>query len=88
MSTLAKVVALVSGQSAWIGRPDVHAYCHHPMREVIGPHGRPAWQRLPADARYSVICPDAGLTGHHWITAAEAASTIDSILAQEHRDVA
>lgn len=73
MTTLAKIVALVSGQCAWIGREDCHVYCH-------APHGR--------NARYSLICPDAGRDEHHWTTAAEVAAAIDAILAQEHRDVA
>lgn len=88
MTTLAKVIGLVSGQCAWIGRHDIHCYCRHPMREVIGEHGRPAWRRFPAEARYAVICPDAGLNDQHWITAAEAAATIDFILARETAHVA
>jgi len=88
MTTLAKVLGLVSGQCAWIGRHDIHCYCRHPMREVISEHGRPAWRRFPAEARYAVICHDAGIDQQHWTTAAEAAATIDTIFAQEQRDVA
>ena len=73
MTTLASILRLASGQCVWIGRPDIHVYCHAPA-------GR--------DARYSVICPDAGRDDHHWTTAAEAAATIDAILAQEQRHVA
>lgn len=73
MKTLAKVVALVSGQCALIGRPDIHVYCH-------APRGR--------DPLYSLICPDAGRDEHQWTTAAEVAAAIDAILAKEHRDVA
>lgn len=83
MTTLSTILEMVTGEAKWIGRPDIHCYCHHPMREVVCEDGKIRWQRFAEDAKYSVICPDAGLLPGTWTTAAQAARTIDSILSQE-----
>lgn len=65
-------------------RPDLHVYCHNPMRPVAMPDGRQAWRRDAEAARYCVVCPDEGLEYlpyHEWITAAEAWRIVDRILA-------
>jgi hypothetical protein len=77
--TITKIKSLESGEARWIGRPDVHVYCHHPMRLTTMPHGREGWQRVEGEARYCVVAE-----GHDygtWVTAVEAARLVDSILA-------
>lgn len=79
--TITKIKSLESGQAKWIGREDIHVYCHHPMRLTMMPTGREGWRREPADARYKVLCEDAGALEGVWMTAVEAARLVDSILA-------
>lgn len=83
-ATKSQIEAMTSGECRWIGRPDVHLYCHNPMREVVGPGGRPAWLRTPGAARYCVVCPDAGLDYRDdyrtWVAADEAAALVDGIV--------
>lgn len=60
---------MTSGECRWIGRPDLHVYCHAPA-------GR--------EPRYCVVCPDEGLEYlpyDQWITATEAWRVVDRILA-------
>lgn len=82
MTTLDQIESMESGQCRWIGRHDIHVYCHNPMREVAGPHGRPAWRRFPEEARYCVVCPDAGLEYledyRAWVPAEEAAALVEA----------
>ena len=80
-SILAAVCGMVSGQCKWIGREDIHVYCHAPMVERLMPTGRMGWQ--PGPATYSVVCPDAGLDAETWTTAADVARQIESILTME-----
>jgi len=72
---------LQSGECRYIGREDIHVYCRHPLVETMMPWGRTGWQRRPEDARYCVVCPDAGLEYGHWVTADEAAVLVDRALA-------
>lgn len=85
MTTLDKIDAMFSGQCKWIGEIDVHVYCHHPMREVPGPHGRTVWRRFEGEARFCVVCPDAGLeyieNYRAWVPAEEAAALVDRAVA-------
>lgn len=83
MTTLAKIVTMTTGQCRWVGREDIHVYCHNPMREVLRPDGRTAWQRTAEDARYCVVCPDAGMDYGQWMTAVDTARAVDAILAME-----
>lgn len=67
--------------AAFIGRRDIHVYCHNPMRLTMMPTGREGWKRYPEYARYMVLCPDAGLQladweGREWVTAEQAASMV------------
>jgi hypothetical protein len=80
-SILAAVCGMVSGQCKWIGREDIHVYCHAPMVERLMPTGRMGWQ--PGPATYSVVCPDAGLEPGTWVTAREAVRLIESALVME-----
>lgn len=64
--TYLQIEALVSGECRWIGREDIHVYCHAPA-------GR--------NAAYCVVCPEAGLDYGTWITAEEAAVIVDRIVA-------
>lgn len=69
-----------SGQCRWVGRHDIHVYCHHPMRMVRHPDGREAWQRREEDRRYRIVCGEAGdETG--WLDHDEAVRAIDRFLA-------
>jgi hypothetical protein len=79
--TISKIKSLESGEARWVGRRDIHVYCHRPMRLVQMPTGREGWQRLPEDARYMVQCEHAGPLEGVWMTAVEAARLVDSILA-------
>lgn len=82
--SITEIEEMASGECCWIGREDVHVYCHHPMVETMMPWGRLGWTRRPEDARYCVVCPDEGveyLPYHEWITAAEAWRIVDRILA-------
>jgi hypothetical protein len=78
---IAKVTQLVSGECRWIGREDIHVYCHRPYVEAMMPTGRLGWQ--PGPATYSVVCPDVGLEPGTWVTAREAVRLIESALSQE-----
>lgn len=80
-SILAAVCGMVSGQCKWIGREDIHVYCHAPMVERLMPTGRTGWQ--PGPATYSIACPSAGLDAETWTTAADVARQIESILTME-----
>jgi|688.fasta_scaffold1253592_1 hypothetical protein len=80
-SILAAVCGMVSGQCKWIGREDIHVYCHAPMVERLMPTGRMGWQ--PGPATYSIACPSAGLDAETWTTAADVARQIESILTME-----
>lgn len=71
---------MTSGECRWVGRHDIHVYCHHPMVETMMPWGRTGWKRMAGEARYCVVCPDAGLEHGNWITAAEAAVIVDRIV--------
>lgn len=81
--TLAAVCRLASGECQWIGRRGIHVYCHNPMR-ITTINGREGWLRLPENARYCVVCPDAGMPYIsdycQWITAQHAASLVDAAL--------
>lgn len=86
--TITKIKALESGMAAFIGRRDIHVYCHNPMRLTMMPTGREGWKRYPEEARYMVVCPAAGLRladweGREWVTAVEAARLVDAALAGE-----
>jgi hypothetical protein len=74
---------MASGQARWIGRPDIHVYCHNPMRETTI-NGRHCWLRTPTQARYCVVCPDAGLPYNpdygQWVTAEQAATLVEAAL--------
>lgn len=78
---ITKIKSLESGQARWIGREDIHVYCHNPMRRALTPTGSEGWRREPGDARYKVLCEDAGSLEGVWMTAVEAARLVDSILA-------
>jgi hypothetical protein len=80
-SITAAVHGLASGECRWIGREDIHVYCHAPMVERLMPTGRMGWQ--PGPATYSVVCPDAGLEPGTWVTAREAVRLIESALVME-----
>jgi hypothetical protein len=58
---------LDSGECRWIGRHDIHVYCHAPAK------------REPA---YCVVCPDAGLEHGNWMDAPRAAKLVDQIHAR------
>lgn len=62
---LTQIKSLQSGECRWIGREDIHVYCHAPM-------GR--------EPRYCVVCPEGGLEYGNWTTAAEAAEEVESVL--------
>lgn len=79
--SITEIEEMTSGQCRWIGRPDIHVYCHHPMVETMMPWGRLGWTRRPEDTRYCVVCPEAGLNYGTWITAVEAAVIVDRIVA-------
>lgn len=64
--TLAQIETLTTGECRWIGRHDIHVYCHAPLRR---------------NAMYCVVCPEAGLEYGKWITAEEAAVTVNRIVA-------
>lgn len=64
-SILVALLSMSSGECRWIGREDVHAYC-------MAPVGR--------EPRWCVVCPDAGLEYGNWVTAADAAALIGSIV--------
>ena len=57
---------LTSGECRWIGREDIHVYCHAP---------------LAVTPTYCVVCPDAGLPYDNWVIAVEAVRLIESALA-------
>jgi hypothetical protein len=64
-SILIALLSMSSGECRWIGRHDVQAYCHAPAG---------------SEARFCVVCPEAGLEHGNWVTAAEAAALIGSIV--------
>lgn len=81
-SITAAVYRLASGECRWIGREDIHVYCHAPMVQTLMPTGRMGWQ--PGPASYCVVCPDAGLEDYdQWVTAREAVRLIESALVME-----
>ena len=61
---------MVSGESRWVLREDIHVYCMAPM-------GQPA--------TYALACPSAGLDAETWTTADHIASQIQSILTSDAR---
>lgn len=79
--SITEIESLSSGECRWIGRHDIHVYCHAPMVETMMPWGRLGWTRRPEDARYCVVCPDAGLDYGAWMTAEQAAVIVDRIVA-------
>lgn len=84
--TITQIKSLESGTCAWIGRHDIHVYCHAPMRRRDAGDGRWVWRPSePEEARYCVVCPEAGLAyvrePAEWVTAVEAARLVDGILA-------
>lgn len=62
------VLALASGECRWIGRHDIHVYCHAPAGQ---------------EARYSVVCPAAGLVHGLWVGAEDAAAIVERLLAED-----
>lgn len=64
--SITQIESLTRGECRWIGREDIHVYCHAPA-------GR--------DAAYCIVCPEAGLDYGTWITADEAAVIVDRIVA-------
>ena len=60
-----QIQSMQSGECRWIGREDIHVYCHAPMRH---------------EPRYCVVCPAGDMDYGNWTTAAGAASQVDSIL--------
>jgi hypothetical protein len=63
--TLYEIESLASGECRWIGRHDIHVYCHAPAK------------REPA---YCVVCPDAGLEHGNWMDAPRAAKLVEKAL--------
>lgn len=62
---------LASGECRWIGRHDLHVYCHAPA-------GR--------EPRYCVVCPEEGLEDYEaWMPEAEAAAIVDRLTRGEPR---
>lgn len=60
------IAELASGECRWIGREDVHVYCHAPV-------GR--------EARYRVICPAEGLEDYEsWMPLDDAERIVSRIL--------
>lgn len=81
-SRTAAVHGLASGECRWIGREDIHVYCHAPMVQTLMPTGRMGWQ--PGPASYCVVCPDAELEDYdQWVTAREVVRLIESALVME-----
>jgi hypothetical protein len=73
-----------SGECRWVGRHDIHVYCHHPLH----PERRNEtvyYQRRAEDRRYAIACPDAGLDCERWMDEEEAILTIEKIFS--HDDV-
>jgi hypothetical protein len=70
-ATVAQLLSMSSGECRWIGRHDVHVYCH-------APRGR--------DARFSVLCSTVGRQTHNWMPAADAVGVIDAIFTKVSRD--
>jgi hypothetical protein len=68
-----EIESLASGECRWIGRHDVHVYCHAPMVETLM-----GWR--PGPATYCVVCPDAGLEYGEWVDAPRAAKRVEKIL--------
>ena len=62
---LNRIKSLQSGECRWIGREDIHVYCHAPLQH---------------EPRYCVVCPDGGLEYGNWTTAAEAAAQVEGVL--------
>lgn len=80
------VYSIVSGECRWVGREDIHVYCHAPLVERMQSHGRMGWERGPA--AYCVVCPDAGLDHGNWTVAAVAIATVQRILEGEQAEAA
>lgn len=79
--TITLLREMASGECRWIGRHDLHAYCHAPFVRTTRADGRTAWGREPGAARYSIVCPAAGLAYGTWVPLDEAAVLCDRILA-------
>lgn len=62
---------LSSGECRWIGRHDLHVYCHAPLgREPL----------------YCVVCPDEGLEDYEaWLPEGQAAAIVDRLTREEPR---
>jgi len=75
-----QIASLASGECRWIGREDVHVYCRNPLLRTTGIDGRVGWERQPGAARYTVVCPAAGLRYGTWVPACEAVDTVSRIL--------
>lgn len=88
MSTTYEIADLDSGECRWIGRHDIHVYCRHPFVETMMPTGRMGWSRQPADARYCVVCDDAGLERGNWLTLEQATAVVDSLVPADERRMA
>ena len=73
-----EIESLASGECRWIGRHDIHVYCHAPMIETMMPWGRMGWQRGPAS--YCVVCLEAGLEYGEWVDAPRAAKRVAKAL--------
>jgi hypothetical protein len=54
-----------SGECRWIGRHDIHVYCHAPAKR---------------EPTYCVVCPDAGLEHGNWMDAPRAAKLVEKAL--------
>jgi len=76
-----EIEELQSGACRWIGRRDLHVYCHHPFVETLMPTGRMGWTRPGDTARYCVVCPEAGLEYGDWLPLEQAAAIVDSLVA-------
>lgn len=64
---------IASGECRWIGRHDLHVYCHAPA-------GR--------EPRYCVVCHDEGLEYlpyEEWLPEAQAAAIVDRLTRGEPR---
>jgi hypothetical protein len=75
-----QIDGMASGECRYIGREDVHVYCRNPLLRITGIDGRVGWERQPGAARYSVVCPAAGLRYGTWVPACEATDTVSRIL--------
>lgn len=80
---IATLYRMTSGECRWVGRPDIHVYCWAPCDLVMMPHGREGWQRRPPV--FQIVTATATTD---WLDAPTAAREIQTLLAQESRNVA